>query len=150
MKLFAGMRKGIGYCRGLASSQGKYGNNSLSSSAAYAVRWKWLLILFLAWSLKWYGITYLNSSSETVDRCSDCRFLLPSEFLDFLRREKGYLVGGRKKWIGDTYGTIQLPKHRHVFPFEIAQHSTWPPAAAAQGEALCSSPMDPLIIASSF
>lgn len=30
------------------------------------------------------------------------------------------LLGGRKKWISDTYGAIQSPKHRHVFPFEIA------------------------------
>lgn len=136
---------------GKQSGQGEHGNNPLSSSAAYAARWKWLLILFLAWSPKWYGTTYLNLSFETVDKCSDCRFLLPesefllpeSEFLNFLRRGIGCLVGGRKKWIGDTDGTIQLPKRRHVFPFEMAWHSTWPPAAAAaQREVQCSSPID--------
>lgn len=93
----------------------------------------------------------MHLSFETVDKCSDCSFLLPeSEFLNFLRRGIGCLVGGRKKWIGDTDGTIQLPKHRRVFPFETAWHSTWPPAAAAQREVLCSSPIDPFVIASSF
>lgn len=79
-----------------------------------------MIVDFLSWSLKLCGTTYLNLYFEAVDRCSDCRFLLPSGFLNFLRRGIDCLVGGRMKWIGDTYRTILLPKHRHVFPFEIA------------------------------
>lgn len=61
-----------------------------------------------------------------ADGCKDYRFLLPSFCAEFLKGGWGVgggkvrLLGGRKKWISDTYGAIQSPKHRHVFPFEIA------------------------------